>query len=91
MNLNVSNGARAVCREVVTARGGAMTSRGSGAGPRAVEPALAELALAHSRVQMYFNFLRRRVDSFTFPIVWTQANVVPIHKKGDKENVINYR
>ena len=26
-----------------------------------------------------------------FPLIWKQANVVPVHKKGDKTNVSNYR
>ena len=26
-----------------------------------------------------------------FPLEWKKANIVPIHKKGDKQAVINYR
>ena len=26
-----------------------------------------------------------------FPLEWKKANIVPIHKKGDKQTVLNYR
>ena len=31
------------------------------------------------------------LSSSYFPLIWKQANVVPVHKKGDKTNVSNYR
>ncbi|XP_046961243.1 conserved oligomeric Golgi complex subunit 4 [Vanessa cardui] len=55
----VCSGARRVCSELLA------SSRASGeqyGDPRAAEPALTELALAHSRLQLYFGFLRRRPE-----------------------------
>ncbi|CAH2065740.1 unnamed protein product, partial [Iphiclides podalirius] len=37
----------------------------AGASPLAVEPPLADLALAHSRLHLYFTFLRRNIESDT--------------------------
>ena len=31
------------------------------------------------------------IESGTFPTEWKKANVVPIHKRDDKQNVKNYR
>ena len=31
------------------------------------------------------------IESGIFPIEWKKANVVPIHKRDDKQNVKNYR
>ncbi|XP_068621356.1 conserved oligomeric Golgi complex subunit 4 [Battus philenor] len=59
----VCTGARRVYYALVTAR-----DLGSGAPQGAAlsaEPALNELALAHSRLQLYFSFLRRNIESDT--------------------------
>ncbi|XP_047544631.1 conserved oligomeric Golgi complex subunit 4 [Vanessa atalanta] len=58
----VCSGVRRICSEMLA------SSRASGeqyGDPRAAEPALAELALAHSRLQLYFGFLRRRPELMT--------------------------
>lgn len=36
-------------------------------------------------------FFQKSIDSGNIPTDWKQANVVPIFKKGDKHNAINYR
>ncbi|XP_038220470.1 conserved oligomeric Golgi complex subunit 4 [Zerene cesonia] len=51
----ISAGARTVCRSLVARRAGAASARDA-------EPALHELALAHSRLHLYFVFVRRRLD-----------------------------
>ncbi|XP_045510801.1 conserved oligomeric Golgi complex subunit 4 [Colias croceus] len=51
----ISSGARTVCRSLVARRSDAATARDA-------EPALHELALAHSRLHLYFVFLRRRLE-----------------------------
>ena len=33
----------------------------------------------------------RSVETGSFPAIWKQANVVPLHKKGSKKNPDNYR
>ena len=30
-------------------------------------------------------------DTDTFPDIWKKSNIIPVHKKGDKEIVNNYR
>ena len=36
-------------------------------------------------------FLKKRFASGHIPTQWKQANVVPVHKKGNKSQVSNYR
>ncbi|XP_072936525.1 conserved oligomeric Golgi complex subunit 4 [Epargyreus clarus] len=55
---HICSGVGRVCRALAAARRGA----GERAAALAVEPALSELALAHSRLQLYFAFLRRRAE-----------------------------
>ena len=31
------------------------------------------------------------IDTGTFPDIWKQSNIIPVHKKGDKQIVDNYR
>ena len=31
------------------------------------------------------------IDSGTFPDIWKRSNIIPVHKKGDKQIVDNYR
>ncbi|XP_052746561.1 conserved oligomeric Golgi complex subunit 4 isoform X2 [Bicyclus anynana] len=52
-------GVRRVCQEMMAARKLVLTDK---ADPLSVEHALGELALAHSRLQLYFGFLRRRAE-----------------------------
>ena len=39
---------------------------------------------------LYLTF-KNRLSSNTFPHVWKKANVIPVHKKGDKQVLKNYR
>ncbi|XP_073967690.1 LOW QUALITY PROTEIN: conserved oligomeric Golgi complex subunit 4 [Choristoneura fumiferana] len=65
----ICSGARRVYLELSAARLGAGAGRGRGRRGAArrsalqAEPALAELALAHSTIQLYFTFLRRRAEA----------------------------
>ena len=38
-----------------------------------------------------YRLFRSSIDQHKMPSIWKQANVVPIHKKGDKSNPSNYR
>lgn len=59
----VCAGARRVYRELRGARRlDAGSPRRTGASPLAAEHTLAELALAHSRIKLYFAFLRRKTE-----------------------------
>lgn len=53
-------GVRRVAAQLAAAR----RLRAGGAPPEALaaEPVLAELSLAHSRIQLYFNFLRKKTE-----------------------------
>ena len=31
------------------------------------------------------------IDNFLFPDLWKKSNIVPVHKKGDKQLLQNYR
>ena len=31
------------------------------------------------------------IDTGTFPDIWKRSNIIPVHKKGDKQIVDNYR
>ncbi|CAK1550844.1 unnamed protein product [Leptosia nina] len=53
------SGVRTVCRSLIATRRYPSTENRS---PLTVEPALNELALAHHRLQLYWIFLRRRVE-----------------------------
>lgn len=60
---HVCAGARRVYRELIAARRlDAPEPRRALASPLAAEPTLAELALAHSRLRLYFAFLRRKTQ-----------------------------
>ena len=39
-------------------------------------------------LEIIFN---RALTSGLFPFVWKKSNMIPMHKKNDKENLINYR
>ena len=39
-------------------------------------------------MQLIFN---QCINTGSFPLEWKKANIVPIHKKGDKQCVKNYR
>lgn len=80
----VCSGARRVFKEMVALRrleAEPLHPR-SGRSPLAVEPVLAELALAHSRVALYFGFLRRKaeVDASTLPEASKKASIDAVEK-----------
>ncbi|XP_050361624.1 conserved oligomeric Golgi complex subunit 4 [Nymphalis io] len=58
----ICTGARRICSEMLSS---SRVSAEQGGDPRSVEPTLCELALAHSRLQLYFGFLRRRPELMT--------------------------
>ena len=43
-----------------------------------------------SIVKPLYLIFRHCIETSTFPLEWKKANVVPIHKKGDKCNISNY-
>ena len=62
----------------------------SAAGPDDVHPRVLR-ELGHTLSRPLALLFRRSLDTGTLPGVWKQGLVVPIHKKGDKQNPGNYR
>ena len=37
------------------------------------------------------SIFKNYIDTGTFPDIWKRSNTIPIHKKGDKQIINNYR
>ena len=46
---------------------------------------------AKSTVKPLSMIFNNCIDTGTFPDIWKQSNIIPAHKKGDKQIVDNYR
>ena len=48
-------------------------------------------AHGHDEISIRMLIFKTCLRTGIFPLEWKKANIVPIHKKGDKQTVINYR
>ena len=60
------------------------------AGPDEIYPVMLKECARELSMPLYILF-RRSMDESYLPAIWKSANISPIHKKGDKSRVENYR
>jgi len=60
------------------------------AGPDGISPKLLKLA-GNAIVQSLTKLINKSLSLSKFPKCWKEANVIPLHKKGDKSDTNNYR